>query len=264
MLAHAPNLVPTLIEAHYGFLGRWLGFARLDVPGAAVITDRLIGGMFRNHVAQVQVDAAQVDSVIQRGSRELSGRGRRPSFQLGPLDSPSDLGERLLAHGFSHRGDEAWMVYTPGVAPPPPNPAVEVGTFGPGDAEAVQAYIDCYNLSFGADPADWPGFGAAFRQVVVNAPAVHYVGRLGGQIAGVMSLFLGAGLGCVYNVGTFPQFRGQRVAGTLLLRLLSDADAQGGPVVFLQTLYQGQARPLYERFGFQTLFTRARYEHLGG
>lgn len=264
MVALSPALIRTLIESHYSFLSLWPGFERLEIAGATAIADRLIPGAFRNHVANVQADPARVDSLIQRGSAELAQRGRLPSFQLSPLDSPQDLGERLLAHGFSHRGDEGWMVSSPGVTPPPANPAVEVGTFGPGDEEAVQAYIDCYNISFGADPADWPAFGVSFRHAIGIAPAVHYAGRLDGQIAGVMSLFYGEGFGCIYNVGTFPQFRGQRVAATLLLRLLSDADALGCRVVYLQTLYQGRARPLYERFGFKTLFVRARYERSGG
>ena len=205
-----------------------------------------------------------MDDIIRWGRHELLQRGRRPSFQLSLLDGPSDLGERLLAHGFTHQGDEGWMVYTGDGALPPPNLGVEVGTFGPGDEEATQAYVDCYNISFGADPADWPAFGVSFRHALVTAPAIHYVGRIEGRIAGVMSLFYQDGLGCVYNVGTFPEFRGQRVASTLLLRLLRDAGQIGCRLVYLQTLYQGRARPMYERLGFKTLFVRARYEWLGG
>lgn len=264
MVAPSPILMRTLIESHYGFLSLWPGFERLDMSGATVIADRLIPGAFRNHVANVQVDPAEVDSLIQRGSDELTQRRRRPGFQLSPLDQPSDLGERLLAHGFAYQGDEGWMVYTPGVTPPPPNPAVEVGAFGLGDEAATQAYVDCYNISFGADSADWSAFGVSFRHALVAAPAIHYTGRIEGRIAGVMSLFYQDGLGCIYNVGTFPEFRSQRVARTLLLRLLSDADQVGCGIIFLQTLYQGRARPLYERLGFKTLFTRARYERLGG
>ncbi|MCW5853087.1 MAG: GNAT family N-acetyltransferase [Anaerolineae bacterium] len=229
-----------------------------------MLADRLIPGAYRNHIANVQVDPAQVDDIIHWGGDELTRRGRRPSFQLSLQDGPSDLGERLLAHGFTHQGDEGWMVYTGVGALPPPNPAVEVETFGPGDEEAIQVYIDCYNISFGADPADWSAFGVSFRRALVAAPAVHYTGRVEGRIAGVMSLFYQDGLGCIYNVGTFPEFRGQRVAGTLLLRLLSDADALGCRVIYLQTLYQGRARPMYERLGFKTIFVRARYERLGG
>jgi GNAT superfamily N-acetyltransferase len=74
-----------------------------------------------------------------------------------------------------------------------------------------------------------------------------------------MSLFVEQGLGCVYNVGTFPSFRGRGVAQSLLLWLIDDARRLGVHTLFLQAVDHGPAQPLYERVGFRTRFVRAWY-----
>jgi ribosomal protein S18 acetylase RimI-like enzyme len=103
------------------------------------------------------------------------------------------------------------------------------------------------------------GFGESFRGVLSEPTAIHYLARVDGEAAGALSLFFRAGYGCVYNVGTFQQYRGRGIDTTLLLQLIEDAAHLGVDTLFLQALHHGPAQPLYQRVGFRTRFVRQWY-----
>lgn len=126
-------------------------------------------------------------------------------------------------------------------------------------ASLIQAYIDCYNISFRAPAHVHAGFGASFRSVLSHAAGLHFVALVDGEPAGAVSLFHHSGQGGVYNVGTLPAFRGQGVATTLLLHLLVVARQLGLAQLILQAVHHGPAQPIYERVGFRTCFVRDWY-----
>lgn len=270
MRSLSTELVHRLIEAHNGFLGLWTGFERVQLDGATFITNRLLSGAFRNHVGLVNVEEGQADALLAACRAAFIKRQRTLVIQPDPTTRPASLAATLERQGFANLGDEAWMIYEPptdGISVesraaarlPDPNPRVRVEAFDKTNLAAARFYADSFNICFGVPPAEHESFYTAFVEALQHAEGFHYVGYLGDQPAGAMSLFYAEGLACVYNVSALPEFRGQRVATTILQRLLADSAALGQPTIFLQTLYQGRARPLYERHGFQTLFVRPRY-----
>jgi GNAT superfamily N-acetyltransferase len=126
-------------------------------------------------------------------------------------------------------------------------------------ASLIQAYIDCYNTSFRIPAHVYAGSGASFRGVLPHAAGLHFVGLVDGEPAGAVSLFHQGGRGGVYNVGTFPAFRGQGVATSLLRHLVVVARRLGVAQLILQTVHHGPAQPIYERVGFRTCFVRDWY-----
>lgn len=250
-----------LAEAHYRFLGLWPGFVERRAYGARLVGNRLTPAPFRNHTALVRSRPHQVAPLIHEVRHFYQAIGALPAFQLDPETAPAGFAEHLLAAGFRKHVEEAWMVWDRQQAGQgQPNPAAQVEQVGTESSqEAIQAYIDCYNISFRAPPHTWAGFGQSFRGVLGHPSGIHYLGRIAGEPAGAVSLFAEDGLGCVYNVGTFPAFRGQGIATTLLLRLIEDAARLGVHTLYLQAVHHGPAQPLYARLGFRTHWLRGWY-----
>jgi GNAT superfamily N-acetyltransferase len=227
--------------------------------GATLIGNHLIPIPFRNHATFVRTPHEQVDNLIHTVQAFYSDLGAAPAFQLDPETAPEDFAVTLDSFGFFKQAEEAWMVFDRRSAGDTnANPEVEIEQIeANGSNEAIQAYIDCYNISFRSPAHVLAGFGDSFRGVLPQPAAIHYLGRVRREPAGSMSLFFKHDLGCVYNVGTFPAFRGRGVAATLLLRLISDATRLGIHTLFLQAVQDGPAQPLYQRVGFRTQFVRA-------
>jgi ribosomal protein S18 acetylase RimI-like enzyme len=128
----------------------------------------------------------------------------------------------------------------------------------------IDAYIRCFNTNFGVPEHSQSGFGASFRGVLPNANALHFVAFSKGEAAGALSLFHNGPfsknkVGGIYNVGTFPAFRGRGVATALLYHLVDVARRLGLASLILQTRHRGPAQPIYERVGFRVRFVRDWY-----
>jgi ribosomal protein S18 acetylase RimI-like enzyme len=251
----------SLCEAHYSFLSLWPGYVREEYAGAALIGNRLIAMPFRNHVALVRCQDEDAPSLIQRANEFYSALDVPPAFQLDRATTPPNLPDLLLAQGYRKQNEEVWMlcpvVDTP-AAPPPAHVTIEQLT--PSSPEAwIQAYVDCFNISFGAPVRSHQGFDISFRGVLAHPAALHFIALLDGEAAGALSLFHNGEVGGVYNVGTFPAQRGRGVAHALLQNLVAVAHRLGLARLMLQTLHHGPAQPLYERVGFRTHFIRDWY-----
>jgi len=253
--------IADLCEAHYRFLSFWPGAVRGEYAGAALIGNRLIPIPFRSHVALVRSQPEDVPDLIEHANGFYQDMGAPPAFQLDLETTPTDLPQSLLDAGYIKQTEEVWMLCPLSDAPldaPPAHVTIEQVTPASPDF-LIQAYIDSYNISFRAPAHVHRGFGDSFRGVLSHPAGLHYVGLLDGKPAGALSLFYEAELGGVYNVGTFPAYRGQGVASALLLNLLAVARQLGLQQLMLQTLHHGPAQPIYERTGFHTHFVRNWY-----
>ncbi len=239
----------------------WPDYVRQDRAGAALIGNRLLPIPFRNHVALVRSQANDADALIEHASVFYRSLDSAPAFQLDATTTPADFPKRLVRAGYSKQVEEVWMLCHVADLPIAPIPKqVTIKQLTPESPNSlIQAYIDCYNISFRAPARVHAGFGTSFRAVLPHPEGYHFVGLLDGQPAGALSLFHHAGLGGVYNVGTFPTMRGQGVASALLLKLLAMARQLGVVQLLLQTVHHGPAQPIYERVGFRTHFVRDWY-----
>ena len=256
-----PTEIVAICEAHYRFLSLWPDFVREDWRGAALIGNALVPIPFRNHVALVRSQPQDADALIQRASTFFRALGAPPAFQLDSATTPPDLPARLVKAGYSKQTEEVWMLCPMDSTPAASLPShVEIKQLTPDSPAAwIQAYVDCYNISFRAPDHVHKGFGESFRNVLPNPAGLHFIGMVAGEPAGAVTLFHEGEWGGVYNVGTFPTQRGQGVASTLLLTLLNVARHLGLKQLLLQTLHHGPAQPIYERVGFRTHFVRDWY-----
>lgn len=250
-----------LCEAHYHFLSLWPGYVREEYAGAAFTGNRLIAMPFRNHVALVRSQPDDVTALMRHATDFYTSLGVLPAFQLDRETTPHDLPAALARNGYAKQNEEIWMLM--GLAegaPVPPAPHITIEQLTPSSPEtSIQAYIECFTVSFRVPSHSHRSFGESFRGVLPHPSTLHFLGWIEGQPAGALTLIHDGQVGGVYNVGTFPAMRGQGVATALLHHTVTVARTLGLARLMLQTLHHGPAQPIYERVGFRPHFVRDWY-----
>jgi ribosomal protein S18 acetylase RimI-like enzyme len=188
--------------------------------------------------------------------------GKKPMvWWTGPSTRPDDLGDHLQACGLLHLDDAPGMaIDLDALQDLPTNPAVTV-------ERAVS--LD--------DLTQWGGpFAANFEVPKKFIPqlcksvatlgfdedkALHsYLGMLDGDVVGTCTLYLGAGVAGIYNVGTLPKARRQGVATALTLTALRAARDRGYRIGILHASEMGYGA--YRRIGFREFCTVSHYLYL--
>lgn len=105
------SLIHAIEENEIAFLfalGRLGGGEERNVPGIHWV----IGGApisYHNCVVRAALTAETVDEAIIASKERLREHNVAGSWHVGPSMHPADLGERLLAHGFTYGGGEQGM-----------------------------------------------------------------------------------------------------------------------------------------------------------
>jgi GNAT superfamily N-acetyltransferase len=259
--------VPALVKAieenqfeGYQIFRHWPRAEVYDGPDMLwTITDipsSMFSNVFRAQLAPDNIDAA-IEAVITR----CRSRNVPMCWHVGPATRPTNLGEVLQAHGFTHAGE------SPGMAadllalneglPAPPDLTVEQVA----DVETLKQFCHVFKVGFG-----WPDFVEdawldLFASVGLGAqsPMRHYLGRLKGVPVATMSSFLGAGVAGIYCVATVPDARRQGIGTAMTLAVLREARALGYRVGILEASEMGFS--VYHKVGFREYCKQGHYEY---
>jgi GNAT superfamily N-acetyltransferase len=173
---------------------------------------------------------------------------------------PADLAAKLAAHGFQlyDEGDPGMAVELAALNEQIPAPdgfqVVRVET----DAQ-VQQWADTFVAAFEIPPAFAKIAGQSWADATLalgvdKAPWQMYLGYLDGKPVATNMLFLGAGVGSVFAVGTIPEARGQGIGAMITLKPFLDAREMGYRYGVLFSTEMGH--PVYERLGFRDVDSR--------
>jgi GNAT superfamily N-acetyltransferase len=205
------------------------------------------------HLAEAEV-AARIDE-MRAHYRRL---GNQFVWRTWPHSTPANLGEQLLAHGFTTRNlapNMAADLHNLPTVAAPPNLTVE-RISSPAHlerwAEVIQSVYDT--------PATFTRFlVSAFHDEAQNpaAAAANYLAWRDGQPVATTTLFLGAGVGGIYRVATLPQCRGQGIGGAIVLAAMRDALAAGYRFATLRS--SEMAYHLYQQLGFRDKYHTLSY-----
>ncbi len=183
-------------------------------------------------------------------------RERNIGFQwwVNPLDTPSDLRERLERHGLILAGDAATMALTQlDRLEIPVNPQVKIEVMDGYDEDAVDAMLHimltCFNMPAEELAERRNSWTERMRDPHDRKVNTNYLARLDGRPAGFGRLSLRGGLGYLSGGAVLPEFRSRRVYSTLLRRRLEDSRAQGLHIVAVQA--EPLSRPIVARYGFK-------------
>jgi N-acetylglutamate synthase-like GNAT family acetyltransferase len=133
------------------------------------------------------------------------------------------------------------------------NPEVEVRIAGADDVLAVRDIVA---------PASSPAWlRRMVRQAILASLSepwhTYYLACLNGQPVATLHLLCEGGTGGIYGVATLRAHRCQRAQATLMARALRDAASAGCDVVALRTAAGGEARGVFERWGFEPAHEQA-------
>jgi GNAT superfamily N-acetyltransferase len=249
-----------------------------------------IGGSpidYHNAVVAASLDDDSTDRVIAESLQELKNRGVPGSWHVGPSMRPLDLGERLLAAGFTHGGSEPGMAVRLSDLQPARAAAraaeVEAGAGGGafgsgaagaaaegvgagpelrvervGSAEMLGVWVETLGRGFGEGPREAWWVGEVYGELGLTDPWRHYLGYLDDLPVATASVFLGAGVAGVYFVMTAPEVRRRGIGGAITHTALREARDSGFQYAVLGSSPAG--RSVYARLGFRELCTIDLYE----
>lgn len=223
----------------------WDGMALHHDRGLVWTETRVKAPMF-NNIFRFRVRPDQVDAVLARLKAE-----RIPlRCWVGPDTSPSNLGERLLADGwtlrFSGSGMAANLDTLPESVPHPPDLRIERVD----NPSTLNEWAAIFSQTFSLSEAirqTWYDIHAAM--MITNQPWQHYLARLNGVPVAMASLFFGCGVAGVANVTTLPMVRNSGIGTAITLRPLQDAQAMGYKTSTL--IATPMAQKLYSQLGFR-------------
>ncbi|MFJ8199352.1 GNAT family N-acetyltransferase [Streptomyces sp. NPDC096152] len=239
--------------------------ARPDGPGARV---ERAGGVVRqigterdwNGVLWSALDAAGADAAIAGEIARFTGLGLGFEWKLHGHDRPADLGQRLLAAGFTAGPEETLMVGEVSELALDAEPPEGVRLLPVTDAAGVGLLAEVHEPVFGAD-------GSRLRHRVLARLAaapdtMAAVVALAGDVpvsAARMELVPGTRFAGLWGGGTVEGWRGRGVYRALVAHRARIAVDRG--CRYLQVDASGQSRPILERLGFAALTTTTPYTY---
>ena len=204
-----------------------------------------------NTVFRARFPRERLDERIEETLSHFKARHLPMLWWTGATTSPAELGESLVTHGLVPAGSP------PGIAvdleklrddlPTPPGMTIEKVR----DTETLKHFGAILSTVFELPEFVTEGFLDIFSSLSLGAeqPLQNYVGFLNGELVGASSLFMGAGVAGIYNVGTVPEARGKGIGAAITLAPLLEAIARGYRVAILHASDLGYN--VYRRLGFQ-------------
>jgi GNAT superfamily N-acetyltransferase len=199
-------------------------------------------------VTEPPVDWEEIEAQAEPTFRSIGVRGRR--VMLFGDDVRRRLEGPLTARGFRERN--LWLLVFRGLSMAQPNPGVTIRLVDPFLQPAW------YTLTYRvveetARPGESVSDAVSFYSSLAQRPGRRtFAGFLGDTMAGSCDLVRVGSLAVITGVRTAPEWRGQGVATTLVLRATDEAVRDGARGVHLTTQTTALAEQLYGPCGFES------------
>lgn len=206
---------------------------------------------YHNAVVRADLSPEEANQEIEASLERMRAHGVPGSWHVGPSMRPSDLAERLKAHGFEYGGDDIGMAADLSAlseeVPTPDGFAVERVR----DEEGLAAWVEALGSGFGEGPVEAEWVGEVYRRLGFDdeAPMRHYLGRLGGEPVATATLYFGAGVAGVYFVSTVERARRRGIGAEITRAALREARDLGYRIGVLGSSEMDY--PVYRRLGFE-------------
>jgi GNAT superfamily N-acetyltransferase len=203
-----------------------------------------------NSVFRAQLNPEDIDSTIK--SLILRGRTRNVPLQwwIGQDTTPSNLGEYLIAHGFTRFGDGAGMAIDllamkEYILAPSALTIMHVN-----DIENLKTWCHVSAIGFGMPAVAESALFKWFTTCIdLKLPLKFYLGWYDREPVSTSLLFLAEGVAGIYFVATIPEARRRGIGFAITLKALQEARDMEYRVGILQASKMGE--PVYRKIGFQ-------------
>lgn len=210
-----------------------------------------------NSVVRARLDEGAADDAIDARMRACAERGVPMLWWTGPSTAPADLGYRLRERGFvlepaiGMAGDIGRIAARPGGAALTVERVLDTGMLRTWSSVLCGAFgaPDSFGDAF-VDLASEVGLGGTSR-------FRHFLGFVDGEPVATCSLFLGAGVAGVYDVGTVPERRRRGFGAAITRAAIADAGTGGYRMAILHSSELGA--PMYRALGFTDVCPIGQY-----
>jgi ribosomal protein S18 acetylase RimI-like enzyme len=215
-----------------------------------------------NTIAGAQLQPRAVDGAIDRVTADAQAYGVPIRWWVGPATRPADLGERLLARGFTLGSED------PGMAVDLEKlnedvPVLEDFTIRRAEDEAgYRLWAEGMLRGYGVEEIEegmLEPWGILLKAAGLERMQA-YTGFLAGRPVTSSLLFLGGAAG-IYMVSTLPEARRQGMGTRITLAPLLEARRLGYQVGVLIASPDGL--PVYQKLGFEVVCTMRSYDWRG-
>ncbi|MBF6589492.1 MAG: GNAT family N-acetyltransferase [Ktedonobacterales bacterium] len=229
-------------------------------PGAEVYQDAALtwvisgipGSAYSNAVLRTRLAPARVDAVVAEVLARFSERGVPLGWWITPATRPTNLAERLAAHGLEALGEgpgmAADLAALTGEVSDPAGLSIEEVNHPP----TLRLWLDTQHRATSDGEGSPSGEAVAAETHLGVGPHLAYrrfLGRLDGVPVATAALFLGAGVAGIYSVATLPSARRQGIGAAMTRAPLRAARALGYRAAVLGASPLGA--PVYTRLGFR-------------
>jgi ribosomal protein S18 acetylase RimI-like enzyme len=210
-----------------------------------------------NSVVGARFDPDHADDAIDARVRDCAARNVPMLWWTGPSTTPSDLGDRLERRGFLLEPALGMGGDIHSIAAQPSQTVLDVEAVEDQAGLATWSRVLCH--AFGAPQTFGEAFGdlAATVGLGPSSPFRHFLGRLDGEPVATCSLFLGAGVAGIYDVGTLPERRRRGIGAAITRAAVAEAAAGGYRVAILHSSDLG--RNMYRSLGFEAVCAIGQY-----
>ncbi|MEV6416560.1 GNAT family N-acetyltransferase [Kribbella sp. NPDC051718] len=212
---------------------------------------------YHNAVVSCAVDDGDAaDRLIAESLEELKELRVPGCWHVGPSMRPLDLGERLVAGGFSYGGPEPGMALRLAELREAEVAGLRVERLAEVDQLAVWAQTLGQGFGEGVKEAEW--VTSVYWRLGLADPWRHYVGYLEDEPVATATVFLAAGVAGLYFVMTVPEARRRGIGAAITAAVLRDARDSGVEYAVLGASPAG--RSVYAGLGFRELCAVHLYE----
>jgi GNAT superfamily N-acetyltransferase len=215
---------------------------------------------YHNCVVRANLTREEADGEIEASLERMQAHGVLGSWHVGPSMRPSDLGVRLVAHGFEYGGDDIGMAVDLSELPEEPTVPHAFVVERVRDEAGLAAWVEALGSGFGDGPVEAEWVGEMYRRLGLGdeGPWHHYLGLLESEPVATATSFFGAGVAGIYFVCTVERARRRGIGAGITLAALLEARDLGYSVGVLGSSEMGY--PVYRGLGFEEYCRIGLYE----
>jgi ribosomal protein S18 acetylase RimI-like enzyme len=232
------------------------------IPSAEIHEDQFVrwaitGVAFSalNPIVRTAIPSDRADQVIAETLARFRARGVPMLWLVTPSSEPSDLAQRLEAHGLMCAERAPGMALELGALYEPSPATDRIVRLASSESE-LDDFMDVFAKGFDLPQAAVAGFGLIFRGRDRDRFR-HYVAYERDRAIAVASLFRDQGVAGIYNVTTLPEARGRGYGSAVTFAALYDGRAHGCHLGVLTSSEDGYS--IYRKMGFEEYCTIGTY-----
>lgn len=262
MMVFTNKILKEAEDKHYKFqMGCYFSDSK-KIQGAVLLWSYRIKDSYWNFVTKIDIDKKSLSKLMKKIVAFYKTKNRKLVIYFTPFTKPQDLPLIIKKSGFKSKYKDAWMFYEktmPRVVMPKNFIIKQVRT-----RQEMRLFVDVFNRAYsGTTPEE--AYGAlpkeyreclfdSFIKLKKDKTVIHYLGILNKKPVGIATLIYSGNFGCIYNVGTIPNYRKKGIGSTLTLNAVADSMRNNAKIVFLQTEQKSYNEKYYTGLGFSTKF----------